>query len=290
MFDTHCHLNFKAFAGKVDQVINRARDAGVDYFVVPGTDVKTSEKAIEIAEKFTNVYAAVGVHPHHVYKLYSNVILGSESDSRIDSGQARMTNALNEIEKLLSHPKVIAVGEVGLDRHVYKNTKYKNYDVYPEFIEEQKLFFLEQMKLAYKYKKALIIHNRGAKEELLKILTTNYSRPATVSTVFHCCEPDFVETGHALSLLDFAKKYRIYIGIDGDVTYWKEKQDFVREIPLDLLVLETDSPLLLPKPLRSQKKFPNEPKNLKIISAFIANIKAISEEKLAHITEEKARN
>src|SRR3989344_1845562 len=155
MFDTHCHLNFKAFAGKVDQVINRARDAGVDYFVVPGTDVETSQKAIEITEKFEGVYAAVGIHPHHVYKLYSNVILGSESDSRIDSGQARMTNALNEIEKLLSHPKVIAVGEVGLDRHVYKNTKYKNYDIYPEFIEGQKIFFLEQLKLASKYKKTL---------------------------------------------------------------------------------------------------------------------------------------
>ena len=289
MFDTHCHLNFKAFAGKVDQVINRARDAGVDYFVVPGTDVETSQKAIEITEKFEGVYAAVGIHPHHVYKLYSNVILGSESDSRIDSGQARMTNALNEIEKLLSHHKVIAVGEVGLDRHVYKNTKYKNYDIYPEFIEGQKIFFLEQLKLASKYKKTLIIHSREAKKDLLNLLTDNRQLITEYRTVFHCCEPDFVETGHALSLLDFAKKYRIYIGIDGDVTYWKEKQDFVREIPLDLLVLETDSPLLLPKPLRSQKKFPNEPKNLKIISAFIANIKGISEEKLAYITEENSK-
>lgn len=270
MFDTHCHLNFNAFEGKIDQVIDRALNEGVNYFVIPGTDVESSKKAVELAKEFEGVYAAVGIHPHHIFKL--------KSKSNNDSGQARMTNSLNEIEKLLSHPKVVAVGEVGLDRHYYQKTKYNEYRVDESFIELQKLFFLEQMKLAYKYKKALIIHNREAKEELLKILTTNCSLLVTVPTVFHCCEPDE-------ELLDFAIKHNIYIGVDGDVTYWKDKQDFVREIPLERLVLETDSPFLPPEPLRSQKKFPNEPKNLKIISVFISKLKGISEEELNNITE-----
>lgn len=281
MFDTHCHLNFKAFSGKVDEIIIHAVQTGVNYFVVPGTDIETSKKAVEIAEKYPNVFAAVGIHPHHLFNLHSNVILGSpdgrRDDSRIDSGQVRMTNSLNELEKLITHPKVVAVGEVGLDKHIYKKTVYQVYQVDQDFIELQKEFFLEQIKLASKYKKALIIHNREAKKDLLTLLIGNQSLITENRLVFHCCEPD-------KDLLDFAVKYNIFIGVDGDVTYWKEKQDFVKTIPLKQLVLETDSPFL--SPLR---KFPNEPKNLNLIVDFIALQMNISKEQLIRTTEENSK-
>src|SRR3989338_4125885 len=165
MFDTHCHLNFKAFEGKVDRVIDRARKAGVNYFVIPGTDVDTSQKAIEIAEKFPNVYAAVGIHPHHMYQYqkernrHPEFISGSDSKKQMLN---QVQHDIKTIEQFISHPKVVAVGEGGLDRHYYQKTKYSNYHVDEEFVKLQKELFLEQLKLAYKYKKALIIHNREA--------------------------------------------------------------------------------------------------------------------------------
>jgi len=267
MFDTHCHLNFKAFDGRVEEVVDRARKAGVNYFVVPGTDVGTSKKAVAIAEKFDRAYAAVGIHPHHIFKF------------RIKNSELRIKEELKQIEQLIGHPKVVAVGEVGVDRHVYKKTVYQVYQVGRDFIELQKLFFSEQIKLAYKYKKALIIHNREAGKEVLEILSTNQQLTINNSIVFHCCEPDG-------ELLEFAKKHKIYIGVDGDVTYQKEKQNFVKKIPLELLVLETDSPFLLPRPLTSEI---NEPKNLDIIASFIANIVGIAKNKLIKITEENSK-
>lgn len=276
MFDTHCHLNFKAFSGKVTQVIEEAKKTGVNYFVVPGTDLETSKKAIEIAEKFNGVYAAVGIHPHHIMEI-------KNQQSKIKNYNTK--SKVEEIEKLLSHPKVVAVGEIGLDRYIYQKTKYNNYQVDEEFIELQKMFFIEQLKLAEKYKKGVIIHNRQAKKDLLEILSSpNYElRITNYSFVFHCCEPDD-------DLLDFAIKHRIFIGVDGDVTYSQEKQEFIKKVPLELLVLETDSPFLLPvipsltRSEKDRKKIINEPKNLPLIADFVANLKDISVGQLVNIT------
>lgn len=260
MFDTHCHLNFKAFNGRVDQVISEAKKVGVTHIVVPGTDVETSKKAVEIAEKFENVYAAVGIHPHHVFEL------------NVKRGTRNVQDEIKEIEKLLINKKVVAVGEVGLDRHVYQKTVYQEYQVNQEFIELQREFFQKQIDLAIKYKKTLILHNREAKKDFLPILSTNYSLLATIPIVFHCCEPDD-------ELLEFAKKHKIYIGVDGDITYRKDKQEFVKKVPLEMLVLETDSPFLHPEPFRSEPRAtrgPNEPKNLKIIAEFISKLLGVS--------------
>ena len=271
MFDTHCHLNFKAFDGKVEEVVERARKAGVNYFVVPGTDVETSKKAIEIAEKFNGIYAAVGIHPHHVFGS-ARQFLSHESLTPL--------NEIKKIEELLTNKKVVAVGEVGLDKHIYKKTKYQDYKVYPEFIEGQKEFLKAQIELAVKYKKSLILHNRQTKTDLLKIIVEPaVAKDLAGKAVFHCCEPD-------IELLEFAKRHKIYIGVDGDVTYWKEKQNFVKKIPLEQLVLETDSPFLSPKPLRSET---NEPKNLDLIASFIAKQVNITKDKLIKITKENSK-
>jgi len=265
MFDTHCHLNFSAFEGILEKVVAEAKKAGVEKIVVPGTDVETSKKAVEIAQKFDGVYAAVGIHPHHVKEI---------QNAKLKSQNENLKLKIGEIEKLIKKPKVVAVGEIGLDKHIYQKTKYKNYQIDDEFIALQKEIFLAQLKLAKKYKKTIIIHNREAKNDLLEILTNNQSLITNNSLVFHCCEPDD-------DLLNFAKQNNIYIGVDGDVTYDIKKQEFVKKIPLKLLVLETDSPFLTPAPLRKNKKtrFPNTPKNLVIIAKKIVEIKGKKAEK-----------
>ena len=270
MFDTHCHLNFKAFLGKEKQVIAAAKKAGVNLIVVPGTDIKTSKKAIELAEKFSEIYAAVGIHPHHLFKI-------SQKAKKI-----KIDEYLSPIKNLINHPKVVALGEVGLDHHLYQKTKYKNYQINNDFIELQKIFFVKQIELAVKYKKTLIIHNRLAKNDLLLILKSYRSLINKINLVFHCCEPDE-------ELLDFALKNHVYIGVDGDITYDRKKQTFVKKIPLELLVLETDSPFLLPEPLRRQKLYPNEPKNLPLITQFIARLIKMPVEKLVQQTIENGQ-
>jgi len=262
MFDTHCHLNFKAFENKVDEVIENARKTGVTRFLIPGTDVESSIKAVEIAQDHEDVWAAVGIHPHHIFQTQSLKL--------------KTQNILKDLEKLLVRPKVVAIGEVGLDKHVYEKTKYENYQVSPELIEGQKALLIEQLKLAFKYKKAIIFHNRESTSDMLELLTNNQYLLANSQCVFHCCEPDD-------RLLDFAIKNNIFIGVDGDVTYNKNKMEFVKKIPLDLLVLETDSPYLSP-----QKKFPNEPVNLPLIAEFIAKLRHVSVDLISKTSEDNS--
>ncbi len=268
MFDTHCHLNFQCFAGKEKEVIDRAKTAGVNYFLVPGTDKQSSRKAVEIAQKYDGVYAAVGIHPHHVYESQKSNV--------------KSQNCISNLKMLLQQEKVVAVGEVGLDRHVYKNTKYDGYAVEETFIESQKVYLQEQINLALEYDKSLILHNREAKDDFLAVLKDKWDKKLVGRTVFHCCEPDE-------ELLQFAIDHKIYIGVDGDVTYDPKKQAFVKKIPLDLLVLETDSPYLLPEPLRSQKLFPNEPKNIPLIAEFISKLKHTSINQLIEVTTNNAK-
>lgn len=295
MFDTHCHLNFAAFKNNLDEVIGDAKKAGVNYFVVPGTDYESSKRAIEIAERYEGVYAAVGIHPHHAAQyvipseardLATRQLAESVNCASLDFSVATLLrNDIKAIEKLLKNPEVVAIGEVGIDRHLYKKTIYQNYQVDEEFIKLQKEIFLEQLKLARRYKKSLIIHNRQAKEDVLAVLTDYRLLITNYRCVFHCCEPDD-------DLLNFAKKYKIFIGVDGDVTYdsksfdsAQDKQEFVKKIPLELLVLETDSPFLHPE----KGKFPNEPKNLPVIAEFISKLINVSINQLIKTTTENSQ-
>lgn len=255
MFDTHCHLNFSRFKKNVTDVIERARVVGVTHMTVPGTDIATSKKAIEVSQTSENIYAAVGIHPHHVYEMHLNTL--------------NVDDHLREIEQLISDKKVVAVGEVGIDRHVYENTKYKEYNIDEKFVDLQKILFKELVLLAIKYNKSLIVHNREAKGDVLKILDTVWDSSLEKKSVFHCCEPDE-------ELLAFAKNHNMFIGVDGDLTYWQEKQEHIKKVPIEMLVLETDSPFLLPEPLRTQRLYPNEPKNIPLIAEKIAELKNIS--------------
>lgn len=271
MFDTHCHLNSKYFEGNADEVIRNARIEGVGNIVVPGTNLIMSRRAADIAKKYEGVYAAVGIHPHHVFRYQMENVESILLDKELE-----------EIEKLLKEEKVIAVGEVGLDRHYYEKTKYSDYNVGEKFIQIQEEVFKIQINLARKYKKRLILHNREAAKDFLYVLRNELTQEFEGNTVFHCCEPDE-------NLLDFAIKNNIYIGVDGDVTYYKEKKDFVKKIPKELLVLETDAPFLTPEPLRTNKIFPNEPKNLKLIAQYIAKLRDEKVEDIISYTTKNAK-
>ena len=274
MFDTHCHLNFKVFNKNLSEVIERAGKAGVNRFVIPGTDLENSKRAVEIAEKYEGVYAAVGIHPHHALNINPKSSITKFFGAK---------NLLSPLLKLIIHPEVVAIGEVGLDKHQYTKTKYQDYQIDPEFIERQKELLIEQIKLAKKYKKTIILHNREATEDILEILTNNQSLITNNQTVFHCCEPDD-------RLLEFAIKHKIFIGVDGDVTYREDKQSFVKKIPLDLLVLETDSPFLFPRLRQGYGGQVNEPKNLPIIAEFIANLRGKKVDVIQKKTEKNSKN
>lgn len=265
LFDTHCHLNFKTFDNQVDAIVKRASDAGVGYIVVPGTDVATSKKAVKIAQDHDSVYAAVAIHPHHIFQMLEN------------KNQEEIEVKIKEIESLLEKPKVVAVGEVGLDRHMYRKTRYQEYKVEEEFIDRQKRFLIMQINLAIKHKKSLILHNREAREDMIPLLSDNWDRRLEGRSVFHCCEPD-------LELLQFAKEHKMFIGVDGDVVYDVKKQEFIKQVPIDMLVLETDSPFLSP-----ERRFPNEPANIPHIAKFISGIMGVPYDELASKTNDNSK-
>ncbi len=260
LFDTHCHLNFEIFDNQEEAVLNRALGAGVDFCLVPGSNLITSKKAIILAKKHQTLFAAVGVHPHH-------------AQEKID---------FNELEDLVQNSQCSAVGEIGLDYHQYQETKHKQYQLDQHFKEDQKNLFVRQIELAKKYRKPIIFHNREAKEDILIIIKKHWNKKLEYKTVFHCCEPDE-------EVLAFAQKYNIFIGVDGDVTYWNKKALFIKKVPLEMLVLETDSPYLTPEPVKKEKSFPNEPKNLIFLAQFVAKLKNIPLSVLAPQTTANAK-
>lgn len=280
MFDTHCHLNFKRLSENLDQVITEAKKAGVTHFVVPGTDMESSRKAMSISEQYPNIYSAVGIHPHHVFEIQMKDEKGRSKNSTVNS-------LLEELELLLvssevKKARIVAIGEIGLDRHAYTNTKYENYAIGEEFIILQKQLFVSQLELAKKYKKSVIIHSRETTDEILEILKNNWDGYFENNMVFHCCEPE-------QKMLDFATQHSVFIGVDGDVTYFSEKQEFIKQVPLERLVVETDAPFLLPEPLKSQKEYPNAPANMPLIVDFVSKLKGFEADEVARVTLENGK-
>lgn len=293
MFDTHAHLNFKTFENNLDQVIKKSQQAGVEKIVVVGTNLENSKRAIEITQKYEGIYASVGLHPHHVFSVIARNMTTKQS-SKVPNiikiatlpSVARndgMEKYITQLELLLSQPKVVAVGETGMDRHIYQKTKYQNYQITEQFIQLQKWFFEQQIQLAIKHKKSLIIHNREAVADTLEVLQKNWDQKLSGRSVFHFCEPDE-------RLLNFAIKNHVYIGIDGDVLYDKKKQEFIKKIPLDLLVLETDSPYNTPKSLKSQGEPTNQPKNLTYILETIRQLTGQDNKSLEQITDRNSKS
>ncbi len=294
LIDTHCHLNFKVFRSQVPAVLDRAQKVGVEQMVVVGTQLKNSKRAVEQAQAHGAIFATVGVHPHHVWDYLQK----AKSQAKI-AGQS-LESVMNEVLELVSQeltnlvvqPKVVAVGEIGLDYHQFEQTQYENLAITPEYKLWQERFLLLQAKIANDANKSIIIHNREAVDDLLSLLIKHAYLFQNNKLVFHCCEPE-------PKLLEYAIAHHVYIGVDGDVTFDQTKQEFIKQVPLENLVLETDAPYITPEPDKSSfaehkaqlsyKDRVCEPRHVAVIAEMVAKIKDISVEQVAKQTTANAR-
>ncbi|WP_174734806.1 TatD family hydrolase [Mesobacillus harenae] len=247
-FDTHAHLNAEQFNEDYLEVINRALETGVSNIVVVGFDRPTITRAIELAENYEFIYAAVGWHP-------------------VDA--VDMTDAdLEWLKELSAHPKVVALGEMGLDYYWDKSPK-----------EIQKEVFRKQIKLAKQVKLPIIIHNREATADIVEILKEEGA--AEVGGIMHCYSGS-VEIAQECLEMNF------YISLGGPVTFKnaKKPKEVATEIPLDRLLIETDCPYLTPHPFRGKR---NEPAYVKLVAEQIAELKGVSVEEVAEATQQNAK-
>lgn len=231
LIDTHAHLDFPQFQKDLKDVLERARQAGVTAMLNAGTDLKSSLRSLELSKKYADVSASVGIHPHGAAKVASGWVA--------------------QLEKLAAEQTVLAVGEMGLD--FYRNLSSR---------DQQEQVFREQIRLACRIQKPLIIHSRQAHAETLNILREE-KLPASVG-VMHCFSGDRYR---AESFLDLG----FYISVAGPVTYPRshDLRDLIKYIPPDRLLLETDSPYLPPQAYRSER---NEPAYIKLTYERVAMI------------------
>ncbi|MDP8222002.1 MAG: YchF/TatD family DNA exonuclease [Candidatus Lernaella stagnicola] len=246
LIDTHCHLDWDSFQADLPDVIARAHEAGVQRLLTIGTDVQTSRRAVEIAHQYDAVYAAVGIHPH-------------DAKTADDA-------ALAAIEELAHEKKVVALGEVGLD--FFKN--YSPHDV-------QRLAFQKQIRLARRLGLPLIVHDRDAHEETLRILREEGDRHRGV---FHCFAGDEKIADEALAL-------GFDLSFTGNVTFKKNDatRAVVRHVPLERIMVETDAPFLAPMPYRGKR---NEPAYTVHVAEKIAAVHGVSLEEVARVTSTNA--
>ncbi len=241
--DTHCHLNDEALYKDLDNVISRARQAGVEKMVVIGWDEASSKLAIKIAEQYDFIYAVIGFHPENVFDIDDKV--------------------LYETLNLYKHPKVVGIGEIGLDYHWTKD---------PDKREIQKEYFIKQIKFANEVGLPISIHSREAFADTLEILK---QYPPLHSGVMHCYSGSVDNIQDIINL-------NLYIGLDGPVTFTNAKtpKEVAAEVPLEKLVVETDCPYLSPHPLRGTI---NEPANICLVIDAIANLKQMSKKHLLEV-------
>lgn len=267
MIDVHCHLNLHAFDEDYEEVTKRAFESGVKTIINTGTSIPSSKRAIEIAKQFNNVYTIVGVHPHHADKA------DKEFEGELQN------DWFSKLEELAKNPKVVGIGEIGLDYYAYKS----NGIVDPAL---QKDAFIKQLELAHKLNLPVQIHNRHAGEDIVKILKENSNLLRKIPGMFHC----FAASREVLNdVLDMG----FYIGFDGNISYkglapgeTVELPELVRLTPLERIVTETDSPFLAPIPHRGKR---NEPKYVIIVGEIIAKIKGVAFEEVKEKTTQNAQ-
>ena len=245
IIDTHCHIQFKPLNKDIEGVMRRANDSGVYKFIVVGCDLTTSEQAVEIAQKYHNTFASIGIHPH-------------------DAGT--ITDPIWEkLKELTKNRQVIAIGETGLD--YFRNLSVK---------DEQISAFKRHIKLALELDLPLIVHNRDADDESLKILQEHNVKKA----VFHCFGSD----------VEFARKVWMagyMTSFTGNITYPKahDLHRVVEECPMDAMMVETDCPYLAPQKYRGGT---NEPAYVVEVVREIANLKGKKFSEIAQVTSKNA--
>ncbi|MBS4175784.1 TatD family hydrolase [Bacillus sp. FJAT-49736] len=248
LFDTHVHLNDEQYDQDLEKVIENALAADVEKMIVVGFDRPTITKAMDLIEKYDFLYASIGWHPVDAIDM-------TEKD-------------LKWIEELSSHPKVVALGEMGLDYH---------WDKSPEDI--QKEVFRKQIRLAKKVNLPIIIHNREATQDIVEILKEE--KASEVGGIMHCFSGS-VDTAKECINMNFL------ISLGGPVTFKnaKKPKEVAKEIPLSHLLIETDCPYLAPHPYRGKR---NEPAYVKLVAEQIAEIKGVSYDEIATQTNQNAK-
>lgn len=252
LFDSHCHPNFPQYAADREDVLARAKDAGVSMICI-GTDFKTSQSGIELAHQYDTMWATVGLHP--------NDNVGEEFN-------------IEQYRELLKQPKVVAIGEIGLD--YYRTEKVEDQ-------EKQKERFIQQLELAKESGLPVVLHCRDGKSgsigraypDMIEILK-NYPE---VRGVVHSCTAS----------LDEAKKFLdlgFYLGFNGIITFARMYDEVVRFAPLDRILLETDAPYLTPEPNRKQR---NEPAFVLEVAKKLAELKSETLEKVTEVTAQNCR-
>lgn len=242
LFDTHAHLDFDDYDRDRDEMIARARAAGVVRIVNAGFALNIAHKVLQIAERYDLVYAAVGIHPHVAGETASNY--------------------LEQLEKLAAHPKVVALGEMGLD--YFRNRSPK---------PAQQKVFREQLNLAKKLDLPIIIHDREAHGDTMDILRRNAPFPA--GGVIHCFSGSWEMAKECMAM-------GFYISIAGPVTFPKSTRlkDVAARVPSDRLLVETDAPYLTPVPHRGKR---NEPAYVSFTLTEIAALRNMEADALANI-------
>ena len=248
VFDSHCHLNDPVLYQNIDEVIENAKKTGVKKFLVIGYDKDSSVLAVKIANKYPECYASIGIHPTEIDHT-------SEDD-------------YEKTMKLVSNPKVVAIGEIGLDYHWVKE---------PEKREIQKEWFIRQIEFANDHHLPISIHNRESNEDCLKILKEHTPK---FGGVMHCYSG-------SVEMLDDILNLGMYISLGGPVTFTNAKtpKAVAEEVPLEKLLVETDCPYLTPHPHRGEK---NEPKYICLVVEEIARLKDISKKHVEQVTYENA--
>jgi TatD DNase family protein len=256
LVDTHCHLDFNRFDQDRDEIVDRARQAGIKRILNPGITLESSEQAIRLAEKYPEVYAAVGVHPN---------------DGSSWNGKSK-----SRLRELGSHKKVVAIGEIGLD--FYR-------DRTPQDL--QKRIFIEQLELAAELDLPVVIHTRDSIKDVLTILdewskslTASQSRLNEHPGVLHSFSGDHNQANQARGL-------SFFVGITGPVTFSKasDLQNLVIRLPLRDILIETDAPFLTPHPYRGKR---NEPARVKLVAEKIAELKQQAYNTVTEVTSKNA--
>jgi TatD DNase family protein len=253
LVDTHLHLDFEQFDADRAEVVERAVEAGVTRMITIGTSLETSHRAIELAETFEQVWAAVGIHPN-------------------DAGEWG-ADAAAMLREWADHPRVVAIGEIGLDYY---------WERVPHAVQQQA--FEEQLALAADLGLPVIVHDREAHEDLMATLR-RWVRTLTEQGrrgVLHFFSGDLAMAEEALEL-------GFYIGTDGPITYKnaRELQEVIASVPLDRLLVETDAPFLSPHPHRGKR---NEPAFVRHVAEQVGHLHAVSYEEVASHTTRNACN
>jgi TatD DNase family protein len=254
LIDTHCHLNFAQFEGDRETVVARAVEQGVGIIINPGVNLPSSREAIALAERYEPVFAAVGIHP----------------TSTDDLDQA----ALRELREMTQHPKVVAIGEIGLDYYWPEQSDREWPCASPQ---TQRAAFRRQLDLAGELGLPVIIHNREADTDVMIGLEDSRG----VSGVLHSFSGD-------VDLAEWAVELGFHIGISGPVTFEKgqDMKEVARQIDFDRLLIETDAPFLAPSPYRGKR---NEPALVRVVAQEIARLRGCAFGDVAERTSKNAR-